>query len=236
MGRTGFTSWISRSSSSGSSRTLPCSTSPTQYLDIVDELLFGKTKDGVTGCARKARALLLPSLLPVERTRTLPPKTKTIIVSFRPFFQNGQVIETFRGPGIYQPAVDLAIEKLRTGACYFTQSSVRACSSSSALKPPTRSVTQIHLFSEGAVCRSDTYKEDPQTGIAQLQRFKWGVCASSFLFITPQTTEPFPRREMISKVYIHTRRLQSPKQTRSMVNYCIVGPVGATGYSSSRAE
>ena len=132
-------------------------------------------------------------------------------MSFRPFFQNGQVIGTFRGPGIYQPAVDLAIEKLRTGACCFTQSSVRACSSSSELKPPTRPVTQIHLFSEGAVCRSDTYKADPQTGIAQLQRFKWGVCASSFLFITPQTTEPFPGHEMIPKVYIHKQETPKPK-------------------------
>ncbi len=32
------------------------------------------------------------------------------------FFRKGQVIETFRGEGVYQPAVDLAIEKLRAGA------------------------------------------------------------------------------------------------------------------------
>jgi hypothetical protein len=32
------------------------------------------------------------------------------------FFRKGQVIETFRGGGIYQPAIDLAIEKLRAGA------------------------------------------------------------------------------------------------------------------------
>jgi hypothetical protein len=35
---------------------------------------------------------------------------------FSAFFRKGQVIETFRGKGIYQPAVDLAIEKLRAGA------------------------------------------------------------------------------------------------------------------------
>jgi hypothetical protein len=36
--------------------------------------------------------------------------------AFSAFFRKGQVIETFRGKGIYQPAVDLAIEKLRAGA------------------------------------------------------------------------------------------------------------------------
>lgn len=35
---------------------------------------------------------------------------------FSSFFQKGQVIETFRGKGVYQPAVDLAVEKLRAGA------------------------------------------------------------------------------------------------------------------------
>jgi hypothetical protein len=41
---------------------------------------------------------------------------------------------------------------------------------------------QIHLFGEGKVCQSDTYKADPQTGIAGLQRFKWGMCVNFFLF------------------------------------------------------
>jgi monolysocardiolipin acyltransferase len=31
------------------------------------------------------------------------------------FFRNGQVIETFRGKGIWQPAIDLAIEKVNDG-------------------------------------------------------------------------------------------------------------------------
>ena len=35
---------------------------------------------------------------------------------FSAFFRKGQVLETFRGAGIYQPAVDTAIEKLRAGA------------------------------------------------------------------------------------------------------------------------
>lgn len=29
-----------------------------------------------------------------------------------PLFRNGQVIETFRGQGIYQPAIETAIDKL----------------------------------------------------------------------------------------------------------------------------
>ncbi|KAH9994343.1 acyltransferase-domain-containing protein [Russula compacta] len=69
---------------------------------------------------------------------------------FSAFFRKGQVIETFRGAGIYQPAVDVAIEKLRAGAW-------------------------VHLFGEGKICQSDTYQTDPQTGIARLRRFKWGI-------------------------------------------------------------
>src|ERR1700683_1716391 len=34
---------------------------------------------------------------------------------FSAFFRTGQVLETFRGRGIYQPAVDTAIEKLDQG-------------------------------------------------------------------------------------------------------------------------
>jgi len=71
---------------------------------------------------------------------------------FSAFFRKGQVLETFRGEGIYQPAADLAIEKLRAGAW-----------------------VHIHMFGEGKVCQSDTYKGDPQTGIARLQRFRWGI-------------------------------------------------------------
>ena len=101
---------------------------------------------------------------------------------FSAFFRKGQVIETFRGEGIYQPAVDLAIEKLRAGAW------VRYASRSFRFTPPTRTdepnriakkknlFVQIHLFGEGKVCQSDTYKADPQTGIARLQRFRWGMC------------------------------------------------------------
>ncbi|KAH9036452.1 acyltransferase-domain-containing protein [Lactarius pseudohatsudake] len=69
---------------------------------------------------------------------------------FSAFFRKGQVLETFRGTGVYQPAIDTAIEKLRAGAW-------------------------IHLFAEGKVCQPHTYATDPQTGLARLRRFKWGI-------------------------------------------------------------
>jgi len=39
---------------------------------------------------------------------------------------------------------------------------------------------QMHLFGEGKICQSGTYKADPQTGIARLQRFRWGMCVIFF--------------------------------------------------------
>ena len=48
---------------------------------------------------------------------TLYRRALTLLCSvFSAFFRKGQVLETFRGDGIYQPAVDTAIEKLRAGA------------------------------------------------------------------------------------------------------------------------
>jgi monolysocardiolipin acyltransferase len=35
---------------------------------------------------------------------------------FSAIFRSGQVLETVRGAGIFQPAVDVAIEKLNSGA------------------------------------------------------------------------------------------------------------------------
>jgi len=65
------------------------------------------------------------------------------------FFRMGQTIETFRGKGIYQPAVDTAIDMLNQG-CW------------------------IHLYSEGKVCQPNTYAHDAD-GNATLSRFKWGI-------------------------------------------------------------
>ncbi|KAI0740387.1 acyltransferase-domain-containing protein [Earliella scabrosa] len=67
---------------------------------------------------------------------------------FSTFFRYGQVIETFRGNGIFQPAIDTAIEKLNRGEW-------------------------IHLFGEGKVNPDSGNKESPNAG--RLLRFKWGV-------------------------------------------------------------
>ncbi|EPS96325.1 hypothetical protein FOMPIDRAFT_1130598 [Fomitopsis schrenkii] len=66
---------------------------------------------------------------------------------FSAFFRNGQVIETFRGKGIFQPAVDLAIKKLNRGAW-------------------------IHLFGEGRVNQPN---RAPGHSPVDLIRFKWGI-------------------------------------------------------------
>ncbi|KAE9405925.1 hypothetical protein BT96DRAFT_811564 [Gymnopus androsaceus JB14] len=68
---------------------------------------------------------------------------------FSTFFRFGQVLETFRGKGIHQAAVDNAIEKLNRG-------------------------DWIHLFGEGKVNQPETYQKD-SNGLAILPRFKWGV-------------------------------------------------------------
>ncbi|KZT67509.1 acyltransferase-domain-containing protein [Daedalea quercina L-15889] len=63
------------------------------------------------------------------------------------FFRNGQVIETFRGKGVFQPALDLAIKKLNNGAW-------------------------IHLFGEGKVNQPT---RAPGHSPVDLIRFKWGI-------------------------------------------------------------
>ncbi|KIY45961.1 tafazzin-PC [Fistulina hepatica ATCC 64428] len=64
------------------------------------------------------------------------------------FFRNGQVLETFRGNGVYQRSIDTAIEKLNDGAW-------------------------VHLFGEGKVNQPDKYPQ--KDGLGHLPRFKWGA-------------------------------------------------------------
>ncbi|KAG1792448.1 uncharacterized protein HD556DRAFT_1379608 [Suillus plorans] len=67
---------------------------------------------------------------------------------FSAFFRKGQVLETFRGKGIFQPSVDIAIKRLNEGHW-------------------------VHLFGEGKINQPPDY---PRTnGVARLPRFKWGV-------------------------------------------------------------
>ncbi|KAJ7233127.1 hypothetical protein B0H12DRAFT_1204860 [Mycena haematopus] len=67
---------------------------------------------------------------------------------FSSFFRRGQVLETVRGIGIYQPSVDAAIKKLNDG-------------------------NWVHFFSEGKINQPNTYPQ--HDGIAHLPRFKWGI-------------------------------------------------------------
>ncbi|KAH8980643.1 hypothetical protein EDB86DRAFT_3107499 [Lactarius hatsudake] len=73
---------------------------------------------------------------------------------FSAFFRKGQVFEMFRGTGIYQPAIDTAIEKLRH------------------LKhlPSHRRLYFAELV--------DTPLRRGEDGLARLRRFKWGMCVS----------------------------------------------------------
>ncbi|KAK7681751.1 hypothetical protein QCA50_015098 [Cerrena zonata] len=66
------------------------------------------------------------------------------------FFRKGQVIETFRGGGIFQPAVDTAVDKLNEGAW-------------------------IHLFGEGKVNQPKVDEKRDDILPHDLLRFKWGV-------------------------------------------------------------
>ncbi|KAF9495717.1 hypothetical protein BDN71DRAFT_1482540 [Pleurotus eryngii] len=74
---------------------------------------------------------------------------------FSKFFRLGQVHETFRGEGIYQPAVDAAINTLNTTGGW------------------------VHLFGEGKINQPPTYPINPITRKVHLPRFKWGVIATS---------------------------------------------------------
>ncbi|KAL5522039.1 TAZ1 [Sanghuangporus sanghuang] len=79
---------------------------------------------------------------------------------FSAFFRKGQVLETFRGQGVFQPALDCAIKKLDQGGW-------------------------VHLFGEGKVNQPYQYELlKPTKGIgastkeglvARLPRFKWGT-------------------------------------------------------------
>lgn len=100
---------------------------------------------------------------------------------FSTFFRNGQVLETFRGRGVYQPSVDTAISKLSQGDW------VRMLLSHSFCPKQSRSVVmlmlrggQVHLFGEGRVCQPKTYIVE--NGRAKLRRFKWGMSVLLFPF------------------------------------------------------
>lgn len=96
---------------------------------------------------------------------------------FSTFFRHGQVLETFRGKGVFQPAVDRAIEKLNEGD--WVRDAYGLCDFLHVQRWPN---VQVHLFGEGKV--NQPAKLAPREGEqvipvsqhhANLLRFKWGV-------------------------------------------------------------
>lgn len=77
------------------------------------------------------------------------------------FFTKGQIIETFRGKGIYQKAIDTARAKLDEGRWVSCSAFVF-----SPLLAGLPRQHKIHIFPEGKI-KQDTLHE--------LRRFKWGV-------------------------------------------------------------
>lgn len=78
------------------------------------------------------------------------------------FFASGQVIETIRGGGVFQPAIDRAVKLLQEGEWVSRLFSV-------VVEYKSRPYTQIHIFPEGKV---NQHKMNPPGG---LFRFKWGI-------------------------------------------------------------
>jgi monolysocardiolipin acyltransferase len=76
------------------------------------------------------------------------------------FFTLGQVIETHRGGGIFQPAIDEAVKKLQDGSWVRWPCEMRYVA---------HETLQVHIFPEGRVNQPSLH---PEGG---LWRFKWGV-------------------------------------------------------------
>ena len=66
---------------------------------------------------------------------------------------------------------------------------------------------QIHLFGEGKVCQSGTYRADPQTGIARLRRFRWGMCVIFFPSPFRAATYQLPLCVCSGRILMETHRL-----------------------------
>ena len=94
--------------------------------------------------------------------------SRSLASVFSKFFRYGQVIETFRGGGIFQPAIDDAIQKLNCGEW------VSVCETPWCAGFSHFHSHQIHLFSEGKVNQESNDLEKPNA--AKLLRFKWGMC------------------------------------------------------------
>jgi monolysocardiolipin acyltransferase len=80
------------------------------------------------------------------------------------FFRKGQVIETFRGKGIYQKAIDDAVSKLDDGR--WVRPSPPPLVSSACCRSFRNATLQVHIFPEGRI---------KQETLSELRRFKWGI-------------------------------------------------------------
>ncbi len=157
-----------------------------------------------TSCSptRKAHAAPVPpSLLSVEplviRACMIGPRTLPFVSVFSAFFRKGQSIETFRGAGIYQPAVDLAIEKLRAGAWVRVPSRSFVLPAHHPLRPPER----LHRFT--------FLRRVKSVNLTRTRRIRRrasrdcsassGECAPVLLFLFPlkPTPEPYSRLYII---------------------------------------
>ncbi|TFK51525.1 acyltransferase-domain-containing protein [Heliocybe sulcata] len=139
-----------------------CSSVSITGLDILLQALQSRERENGRGIVTVANHLstlddpLLWGIMPWrtyfnERTTRWALGAHDIIFTnpiFSAFFRHGQVLETFRGKGIYQPSVDTAVAKLNGGGW-------------------------VHLFGEGKVYQPKDYHEEH--GVAHLARFKWGI-------------------------------------------------------------
>ncbi|EPQ53267.1 acyltransferase-domain-containing protein [Gloeophyllum trabeum ATCC 11539] len=154
-----------------------CSSVSVNGLDILLEALRSEEREKGRGVVTVANHLstlddpLIWGIMPwrsflSERTTRWALGAADIIFTnpiFSAFFRNGQVLETFRGKGIYQPSVDTAVSKLNRGGW-------------------------VHLFGEGKVYQPRDYREEH--GMAHLARFKWGIGRMLMETALPPTVIP----------------------------------------------
>lgn len=87
------------------------------------------------------------------------------------FFSLGQTLETFRGKGIYQDAVNVAIQRINQGGWVRLSPSLVLVTWS---KLNAARLRQVHMYGEGKVNQPCIYPLD-KLGQARLPRFKWGM-------------------------------------------------------------
>ncbi|GJE95938.1 acyltransferase-domain-containing protein [Phanerochaete sordida] len=92
---------------------------------------------------------------------------------FSAFFRQGQTLETFRGKGIYQPAVDTAIDNLNRGEWIhlFGEGKVHQPGHYPPKPQPSAESSATHVPDTNQLLHSPSKGKDPPL----LLRFKWGL-------------------------------------------------------------